>query len=130
MEAVLHRLQQFDPPGVVARGLQESLLIQLRQRPAGEPYLDKAITLIAEHFDLLAQQDHNQLKRKLKISEEGFARDHPADSITDPRPGTWLPTQKLIWFPDVFVSRQDGVWHVELNSEATPKLRVIQNTPS
>lgn len=26
--------------------------------------------------------------------------------------------------PDVFVSKQDGVWHVELNSEATPKLRV------
>ncbi|MCB1867994.1 MAG: RNA polymerase factor sigma-54 [Gammaproteobacteria bacterium] len=125
VEAVLHRLQQFDPPGVVARGLQESLLIQLRQRPAGEPYLDKAITLIAEHFDLLAQQDHNQLKRKLKISEEDLLEITQLIQSLTPRPGTLVAdTETQYVVPDVFVSRQDGVWHVELNSEATPKLRV------
>src|SRR5690606_37361545 len=31
--AVLHRIQQFDPPGVGARDLRECLLIQLRQLP-------------------------------------------------------------------------------------------------
>ncbi|HXK55630.1 MAG: RNA polymerase factor sigma-54 [Gammaproteobacteria bacterium] len=125
VEAVLHRLQQFDPPGVAARDLQESLLIQLRQRPAGEPYLDKAIALIADHFDLLAQQDHNQLKRRLKISdEELFEITHLIQSLT-PRPGTLVAdTEPQYVVPDVFVSKQDGVWHVELNSEATPKLRV------
>ena len=125
VEAVLHRLQQFDPPGVAARGLRESLLIQLRQRPAEEPFLEKAITLIADHFDLLAQQDHNQLKRKLKISDEDLAGiTHLIQSLT-PRPGTLVAdTEPQYVVPDVFVNKIDGVWHVELNSDATPKLRV------
>jgi len=125
VEAVLHRLQQFDPSGVAARSLQESLLIQLRQRPPGESYLDKAITLITDHFDLLAQQDHNQLKRKLKVSdEELFGITRLIQSLT-PRPGTLVADSETQYvLPDVFVSKRDGVWRVELNSEATPKLRV------
>ena len=35
VEAVLHRIQAFDPPGVAARDLRECLLLQLRQLPAG-----------------------------------------------------------------------------------------------
>ena len=37
VEAVLHRLQHFDPPGVFARDLQECLLIQLNQLPPETP---------------------------------------------------------------------------------------------
>lgn len=37
VEAVLHRLQHFDPPGVFARNLQECLLIQLNQLPRKHP---------------------------------------------------------------------------------------------
>ena len=39
VEAVLHRLQHFDPPGVFARDLQECLLIQLNQLPPDTPWL-------------------------------------------------------------------------------------------
>jgi RNA polymerase sigma-54 factor len=125
VEAVLHRLQQFDPPGVAARDLRESLLLQLRQRPAGEPFLDRAITLIADHFDLLAQQDHNQLKRKLRVSDADLLEINQLIQSLNPRPGTLVAdTEPQYVVPDVFVSKHDGVWHVDLNSEATPKLRV------
>ena len=34
VQAVVHQVQSFDPPGVAARDLQECLLLQLRQLPA------------------------------------------------------------------------------------------------
>ena len=40
--AVLKRLQQFDPPGIFARDLQECLLIQLDQLDPETPYLTEA----------------------------------------------------------------------------------------
>jgi len=125
VEAVLHRLQQFDPAGVAARNLRESLLIQLRQRPADEPYLDKTLTLIQDYFDLLAEQDHNQLKRKLKLSDDELLEITRLIQSLTPRPGTLVAdTEPQYVLPDVFVKKRDGVWIVELNSEATPKLRV------
>ncbi|MCB1760322.1 MAG: RNA polymerase factor sigma-54 [Gammaproteobacteria bacterium] len=125
VEAVLHRLQQFDPPGVAARGPQESLLIQLRQLTDGEPYRELAIRLMSQHFDLLAQQNQNQIRRKLKISEEQLAGIMSLIKSLTPRPGTLVADSEPQYvLPDVFVTKRDGVWHVDLNTEATPKLRV------
>ncbi|MCB1857723.1 MAG: RNA polymerase factor sigma-54, partial [Gammaproteobacteria bacterium] len=125
IEAVLHRLQQFDPPGVGARSPQECLLIQLQQLPQDTPYRDQAILLLRDYFELLAQQDHNQIKRKLKIEDEELQAVNRLIRSLTPRPGTLVAdTEPQYVLPDVFVSKRNGVWHVELNSEATPKLRV------
>ena len=67
VEAVLHRIQNFDPAGVGARGPQECLLLQLRQLPQDTPYLAQAIRLCDELFDLLAARDQTQIKRRLKV---------------------------------------------------------------
>src|SRR6266702_2559525 len=44
---VLRRIQEFDPPGVAARGLAECLLIQLRQLGLGE---DSLPSRIVQHY--------------------------------------------------------------------------------
>ena len=41
VEAVIKRIQLFDPIGVGARSVQECLLVQLRQFSADTPYLDR-----------------------------------------------------------------------------------------
>ncbi len=125
MEAVLHRLQQFDPPGVAARNPRECLLIQLDQYPEPHPHLMQAKRLLRDHFELLAQQDHNQIKRKLKVNDDELsAINHLIRSLA-PRPGTMVSeTEAQYVIPDVFVSRTEGVWRVDLNIEATPRLRV------
>jgi len=125
VEAVLHRIQQFDPPGVGARDPRECLLIQLHQYPGESPYLAKAIELIQNHFTLLAQQDLNQIKRKLKISEDELFEINQLIRSLNPRPGTLIADAQAEYvIPDVFVSKRNGVWHVELNPDATPRLRV------
>ncbi len=125
VEAVLHRLQQFDPPGVAARDPQECLLIQLQQYPVEHELLPQAIELVRDHFELLAHQDHNQIKRRLKVDDDTLHRINELIRSLNPRPGTLVADSEPQYvLPDVFVSKRDGVWRVELNPEATPRLRV------
>jgi len=126
IEAVLHRIQQFDPPGVAARDPRECLLIQLNQLPEQDsPYRQAAIKLIRDHFDLLANQDLNQIKRKLKIDDDQLREIHALIRSLNPRPGTQISEVEPEYVtPDVFVSKHEEVWRVELNPDATPKLRV------
>lgn len=127
VEAVLHRIQQFDPPGVAARNPRECLLIQLGQMVNGGEVLDLATQLVRDHFALLAQQDHQQIKRKLKVKDEQLTEIVNLIRSLTPRPGTTIAEQEPQYvIPDVFVSRKNGTWMVELNGEATPKLRVNQ----
>ena len=124
VEAVLHRIQQFDPPGVAARDPRECLLLQLNQcKP--QPALEPAIELVTDHFELLAQQDHAQIKRRLKISDARLSDITKLIRSLSPRPGTLVADSEPEYIvPDVFVTKREGVWHVELNSDATPRLRV------
>ena len=125
VEAVLHRIQQFDPPGIAARSPQECLLLQLLQYREPHPFLGKAVELIRDHFELLAQHDFAQVKRKLKIDDEALSEISDLIRSLTPRPGsTVVESEPEYVVPDVFVYKKAGAWHVELNPDATPKLRV------
>jgi RNA polymerase sigma-54 factor len=125
VETVLHRIQAFDPPGVAARNPRECLLIQLSQLPESTPLVAQAITLCRDHFNLLANQDQNQIKRRLKISDEDLINIMQLIRSLNPYPGTAIAQSEPEYvIPDVFVSKRNGRWTVELNGEATPKLRV------
>jgi len=125
VEAVLHQIQSFDPPGVAARDARECLLLQLRQLPPDTPWLSEATTLLQEHFDLLAAQDEAQLKRKLKLNPDDLRAVVQLIRSLNPRPGTALAGEEPRYVePDVFVYKRNNQWRVELNPEAAPKLRV------
>lgn len=125
IEAVLHRIQAFDPPGVAARNPKECLLLQLQQLPQDTPCREQAVRLCEDHFDLLVARDQNQLKRRLKVSDEELQAINQLIQSLNPRPGTLIADlQPQYVLPDVFVSKRSGGWHVELNREATPRLRV------
>ena len=124
-EAVLHRIQAFDPPGIAARDLRECLLLQLAQLPEDMPWRREARDLVSQHFDLLATQDETQMRRKLKLSSEDLiAVVHLIRSL-NPRPGTSVASQAPSYIePDVFVYKHQGHWRVELNPDAAPRLRI------
>lgn len=123
--AVLHRIQNFDPPGVGARDVRESLLLQLNQLTAESPLKDAAIDLIQNHFDLLANRDFPQLIRRLKISEEELKAIITMIQSLNPRPGSQITSSKPEYIvPDVIVRKIKGKWKVELNPDAAPRLRI------
>ena len=68
--AVLHRVQQFDPPGVAALDLRDCLMIQLGQFSAATPHRDIALTLVDRHLTLVAEGDYPGLARRLGVPED------------------------------------------------------------
>lgn len=125
IEAVMHRIQNFDPPGVGARDLKENLLLQLKQFPLESPWLEPAMQLIEDHFDLLVKREYAQLTRRLKISEEELKLILQLIQSLNPRPGSQITaSQPEYIIPDVIVSKNAGKWKVELNPDAAPRLRV------
>lgn len=125
IEAVLHRIQNFDPVGVAARNLQESLLIQLNQFAFESPWLEQAKELIEKYFDLLANREYAQLTRRMKISEDELKEIVQLIQSLNPRPGSQITNAKPEYIvPDVYVSKVKGRWQVELNPDSAPRIRV------
>ena len=123
--AVLHRLQQFDPPGMFARSLGESLLLQLREFPEETPALEAARLVLSQHLDLLASRDYATLMRRTRLSEAALGEALRLIQSLNPRPAAQLaPADTEYVVPDVLVRRHHRRWLVELNAEATPKLRI------
>jgi RNA polymerase sigma-54 factor len=125
VESVIHHVQQFDPIGVGARNLQESLQLQLQQFEPGEPWLREAKLVLRDYFGLLGNRDFSKLCRKLKLSTGELQ--HVIDLIQslNPRPGSGFNTTEPEYIvPDVYVVRKKGRWQVELNTESLPRLRI------
>ena len=121
--AVLKRIQQFDPTGVGARDVSESLRLQLNQLDPDIQWRDEAIAIVTNHLDLLGAKDFTTLKRKTKLSDEHLAAIATLIQSLNPRPGAAIavgPADYII--PDVLVRKEKGRWLVELNPEATPKI--------
>jgi RNA polymerase sigma-54 factor len=125
VEAVLKRIQQFDPPGVAARDLSESLLIQLRQLNGEHALLAEAKALVADHLDLLAAHDFAALRRKTRLAEDELRSVIDLIQSLNPRPGSGVgadETQYVI--PDILVRKKKGRWLVELNPDSAPRVRI------
>lgn len=124
-EAVLHRIQHFDPVGVGARSLSECLALQLTECDPAIPWLKEARYLVLNHLELLATRDYNQLVKLMKLSREELREVVDLIQTLNPRPGAHLEvSQPAYVIPDVFVRKIKGQWKVELNSELAPRLRV------
>ena len=123
--AVLKRIQQFDPTGVAARDLPECLALQLTALGPDVDWQPQALDLVTNHLDLLAARDFTALKRKTRLSEEDLAEVVKLIQSLNPRPGATVASESADYvIPDVLVHRNNGRWVVELNPEATPKLRI------
>ncbi|MEP1217172.1 MAG: RNA polymerase factor sigma-54 [Marinobacter sp.] len=125
VEAVLHRLQHFDPPGVFARDLQECLLIQLNQLPQETPWLAQARLVITHYINLLGNRDYAQLLRRSRLKEDQLRDVLALITALNPRPGDTLDQAEPDYvIPDVIVRKHNERWRVELNPEIAPRIRV------
>jgi RNA polymerase sigma-54 factor len=125
VEAVLHHVQQFDPVGVAAQDIQDSLQLQLRQFDPDTPWLKEARILIRDYFNLLSSRDYTRLTRKMKLPTDELQHVIHLIQSLNPRPGSAFDDAEPEYIvPDVYVVKKNGKWQVELNSESTPKLRI------
>lgn len=125
IEAVLHRIQNFDPPGVAARDLQENLLLQLRVLDSETTWLSEAKILVSRHLKLLANRDFATLKRRMKLDETRLAEVIALIKSLSPRPGSHISDERPHYVtPDVYVKKIKGVWTCELNADSSPNIKI------
>ena len=123
--AILHQIQSFDPVGVAAVDLADSLHIQLRQLPDDTPYLETARSIVDKHLDLVAHRDLAKLKRVLKGKQANLSGAIALIQSLNPRPGSIInPSETRYIIPDITVKKINGTWIALLNEEALPKLQV------
>jgi RNA polymerase sigma-54 factor len=120
--AVLEVIQSFDPPGVGARDLQESLLIQLHHLDMDDSLAGK----IVQHY--LSQLDERYFQKIAKsfgatlnevIAAVGLIR------TLDPKPGSRFNSPRVEYIvPDVVIIKVDDDYQVVLNEDGMPSLRI------
>ncbi len=127
VEAVLHRIQRFDPVGVGARNLRECLLLQLEMFDEDTDGLEDVRTVLTHHIDLLGAHDYARLQKKMHRSEAQLQQIISFIQTLNPKPGSTISPNKAEYIvPDIFVRKVEGEWVVSLNPEAAPKLKINQ----
>lgn len=122
VEDVLGRLQSLDPPGILARSLEECLALQLKDQNRYDPQ----IAALLANLDLLAARNLPALRRAVGVDMEELTDMIEEIKRLNPKPGLRfgsVQVQPVV--PDVMVRpASDGSWHVELNSETLPRVLV------
>jgi len=122
VEAVLARVQGFEPTGVFARGVAECLRLQLVERNRCDP----AMEALLSNLDLLAKRDMAALRRACGVDDEDLKEMLAEIRALTPRPGAAFGGEPAAPVTPDAVVREGlgGLWHVELNSDALPRLLV------
>ena len=129
LHAALLLLQSFDPPGVGARDLRESLLLQIDARlrdgfeDPGPATLARAV--VDRFLPELAAHNYAKVTRALRCDEDALRAAQDFIRTLAPRPAAaFAPERPVYVVPDLIVRRGRSGWIVSLNDAVMPKLRV------
>jgi len=124
-ERMLKVIQALDPPGVAARDVRESILIQLEQRDEADTITYR---IVAEHFDALINHRWTDIARDLSITAKEVQDAADAISHLDPKPGLKYSVEPEGYvIPDLIVEKIDGEYLVFANDTSLPRLRISQS---
>ena len=119
---MLSVVQDFEPSGVGARDLRETLMLQLRDRGrmATLPW-----NIVSFHFDDLANRRWREIADALEVSPDEVQ--DAADEIAklDPKPGLQYADTSEPWvMPDLTVRKVDGEYRVSHDETFLPRLKI------
>jgi RNA polymerase sigma-54 factor len=122
VESALARIQGLDPMGVAARDLQECLRIQVRALGIEDPIV---VRIIEEALDPLIKRDFRGVARQLGITVEEVAAAAKVIGGLEPRPGRAFGGDEPVYIvPDIYVYKVGDDFHVVLNDDGLPRLRI------
>ena len=122
VEEMLARIQTFEPSGIAARDLRETLLLQLRDR---EREASLAYRIVRAHFDDLANrrwaelaEEHGVTPREVQAAADEIAK-------LDPKPGLgYADAPESYVIPDLTVEKVEGRYRVAHADSSLPRLRI------
>jgi len=129
VEALIGRIQRFDPPGVGARDLQECLLLQLQRQKEEGKNVNVAIIAIKKYFDEFTKKHYEKIQRGLDIDDEQLKDVMQQIIRLSPKPGGNIGEMnkaESYVVPDFFIFNNAGKLELTLNSRNAPELRISE----
>jgi RNA polymerase sigma-54 factor len=122
VEAVLARVQEFDPPGIAARNLQECLLLQARHVGADD---DLLLGIINKHLSNLEKHNYAAIAKDLNQPLEEVYEATKVVMAFDPKPGRAYSDEESNYItPDVHIQKVGDKYFVVANDDGLPKLKI------
>ena len=129
IENLIKRIQQFDPPGVAARTLQECLLIQLMRHKEEGKDVDVAVQALTKYFDEFTKKHYEKIQRGLNLSDDELKEVMVQITRLNPKPGGnvgEVNKAESYIVPDFFIFNNGGKLELTLNSKNAPELRISE----
>lgn len=125
VQCVLEEVHDFDPPGIAARDLRESLLIQLTRKGRRSSL---AYKVVEQHFEDMLHNRVPQMKKSLGCSAADVQQAIEQDvACLDLHPGKGYVRQVVQHIAaDVTLTEENGELVVEVIDEGMPSLRLNQ----
>ncbi|MCW5206352.1 RNA polymerase factor sigma-54 [Desulfobulbus sp. F5] len=121
-EGMLRLVQSLDPPGVAARSVQESLLLQLERQGMEDklPY-----RVVADFFTELESHNFAEIARRTGTPLREVQKTAGIIAGLVPYPGNQYSNEQIRHIvPDVYVFQFDDEFVVQLNSDELPQLQL------
>ncbi|HOJ43444.1 MAG TPA: RNA polymerase factor sigma-54 [Syntrophorhabdaceae bacterium] len=127
LEAVLKKIQRFDPPGVGARDVKECILIQyeMKQEELKKEPDPIFIDIVKNYFSMLQENNFKAVAKKSGYAIEKIKEVFDLIKTFDPKPGrNYSDEQAPYIIPDVYVVKTEEGFEVFLNEEDIPELQL------
>ena len=127
VEQLLKTIQNFDPPGVGARNLQECLLLQLKRLKADKKPVDNAILVIKDYFEEFTKKHYEKIERGLNLDDAGLRTIIQQIVKLNPKPGGMASdtnSAETYVIPDFYILNNNGKLELSLNAKNAPDLRI------
>jgi RNA polymerase sigma-54 factor len=122
VEAVLTKVQLFDPVGVASRNLTECLLVQARHYGLDSPSVR---TIVEYHLRELEKKNYSAIAKKIGISVGEVSQAVEIITGLDPKPGRlYVDYEPQYIIPDVYVYKVGTEYVITLNDNGLPRLKI------
>ena len=125
--AIIQQIQQFDPPGIAARDLQECLLLQLKRKTSEGQSVELAFQILSKYFEEFTKKHYDKIQRSLNLSDEQIKEVINQIIKLNPKPGGNMGEMnkaESYIIPDFFVINNNGQLELTLNAKNAPDLRI------
>lgn len=123
------QIQQFDPPGICARNLQECLLLQLDRKSDDGIAVETSMKVLEKYFEEFTKKHYEKIQRGLNLSDEQLREVINQIIKLNPKPGGTIgDTNKGENYvvPDFFITNNNGKLELTLNAKNAPDLRISE----
>ena len=123
------QIQQFDPPGIAARNLQECLLLQLERKLHEGKHVEMAIKVLEKYFDEFTKKHYEKIQRGFDLNDDQLREVINQIVKLNPKPagsvGESSRAESYV-VPDFFIYNNASKLELTLNNKNAPDLRISE----